>query len=505
MCKSDKFVFGVASLLGILVLAGLINVATHISIEYWDGYDYLNNALALTGRSGFVYDHIRPPLVSIFNALPLYWYKPAGAGLAVSGPHVISLLLAALSLLAVYKLLRLSFASALSLWGVALLSLSLLFIHFSVFVTTDIPGMLFLTLGFIYYLSARIRRLDEYLSTIFFAMAFLTRYTHMLALAVLITFEISKAYGDGMKPYANSKSWSLRKLLIYYQPQLRIVVNSLAIFYLTHVLLYLRLGKGWKALLDVFVGLRLQLFASQNNTILNPVTGHRIELLDPIAEYPLELIACFTLPIFMLALVGAYRSWVKRRDIALLSICWFGVFFFFLTFVAKHREARYLFSIIPSFLYFVLHGVQYLIGSLQYKKLRTAIICLLLILPLKLAINEFRRFDDPVYSRPLMTEVAKTVLGSHDEIYYSGFVYTFYPKDHVFVPYDDFTYNHHLGVGGLHYWLDKNVKPLKAGAQGTVIKLGDQLYFAGNASEAPEPPAPLKVSLGDVEKVFHYR
>jgi 4-amino-4-deoxy-L-arabinose transferase-like glycosyltransferase len=160
-----------------IIVILLLRVALRLGIDYWDGYEYLSNALYLAGK-GTQYSNVRPPLVSILNALPLLMRRDS-----FIAPHLIALGLSILALIALYYLLRLTFDSGLSLLGVALLSLNPLFIHYSVFVMSDIPGMLFLTLGFYFYLKTP-------KSTLGFLCAAISRYSNLLAFGGLVLFEL---------------------------------------------------------------------------------------------------------------------------------------------------------------------------------------------------------------------------------------------------------------------------------------------------------------------------
>jgi len=446
-----------------------------VAVEYADGYAYLNNSLALTKHSSiFTYIYYRPPLISIFNAVPLMFYQPEGAGITVLAPRIIALLLSAFSLAAVYKYLANSF-------GMLLLALSPLFIHYAPFVLTDIPGMLFLILGFYFY-----SRANRNFSAFFFALAFMCRYTHLIALFALFIYENLRLLkidfyriGIDWRQLLQRQIW--RQLLSNYNSFLKVSLISLIIFFVSHTLIFLHLGRTWRSPFYVFLALRVQVAASN----IEP-------LLDPFIEYPQEIWMTFTIPVCILLFIGIFQAIKQRSDFDLLNLSWLGIYFFFLM-IATHREARYLFAVFPPILYFVVLSLQ-----LLTPKLKLAVMLLILVLPIRLAVIEFQRFSDPLYTHSFMTEVAQSINQTNKLVCLEGEYFTFYPRNHNFLPDDEFMYYHHLNRTGLKFWLGKEIIE-----NGGCVKIRfPELIWKKNAQEAPEPPPPFIVEgIGE----FHYR
>jgi hypothetical protein len=179
--------------------------------------------------------------------------------------------------------------------------------------------------------------------------------------------------------------------------------------------------------------LRDQLVASQE-------TG--VYLVDPIYEYPVDFYIAFTLPVVLLGLPGIYRCLRDKKDQDILMLCWFVPVLLFLTFVARHKEARYLFCVFPPFLYFVIKGFS----QIPVKAQKWAMVTIL-ILPGVLAFTELKRFEDPVYSEPCLERIAQQMEGRK----LNG-MFTLYPKNHHLFPQDEFMYFHHINEWGMKYW-----------------------------------------------------
>ena len=67
-------------------------VAWRLPVDYWDGYEYLNNALAIAGhdiaRLGSDYIPYRPPLLPILLAPVMWGFRPGGEGTGGRGAQV---------------------------------------------------------------------------------------------------------------------------------------------------------------------------------------------------------------------------------------------------------------------------------------------------------------------------------------------------------------------------------------------------------------------------------
>src|SRR6185295_8076530 len=102
------------------------------------------------------------------------------------------------------------------------------------------------------------------------------------------------------------------------------------------------------------------------------------------------------------------RVLMRRNRLDLLMLSWFLVMFISIN-AATHKEARYLLSTAPPFFYFVVAAIDWLWIRTQSYSLKVAVVSLLLVMPVALGVRELDRFNDPVYSQPLLREVAATI------------------------------------------------------------------------------------------------
>ena len=488
-------------------LLHLAAVAWRLSVDYWDGYEYLVNARVLAGhdvgRLAVGYQRIRPPLVPLLIVPLLRGYAPAGEGTSLRGPHLLAVALSALAILALHRLLRQAFSRTDALLGCMVLAMNPLFVHYAPFVMTDIPLMLCLTASAGAYLRARRsgRWLPHVGAALALGMAMLAKYTAVLGLVALGLFEISRLVvrGERGARLADVRPWA-------------VVGGAVLLFYVVHAGVFARVAPGADTL-----GRLVDLFRTQGEAHALPN--------DPPWEFASELAATFSLPLVAVAVVGFAVAAAGRTDADLLCGTWFASWFALLTLLVAHKEARYAFPVVPPLVYFVVRGL----GALRSLAGRIAprvagVVFAVAIVPLAvrpavLAAGEHRRFDDPVYATRFLPDVAHWVLARADarrRVLFSnasgglGFVYTMYPVNPVVLPYDEFYHFHHIGGPALSYLLDR---PVEATAPVTVPPDGDlgplverfvasevivgssgRFFDTTSAASAPEPPEPLTLT-----------
>lgn len=464
----------------------VLSAAIRIRVEYWDGYDFLNNALLMTGRDvGVTYKIFKPPLVSIVNVAPLLFYKPGGAAATIF-PHLIAVAFSVLAVVAVYRLLRLSFEPMLSFGGALLLVVNPLFLHYSVFTLTDIPGMLFLTAWFYYYSKG-----NDRWAALAFVLAILARYSNLISLFSLVLFEVVNG------------SWRTA----FTRRRIKTIALSVLGFYVVHLVIFLVNTKpAWKApfyILDVF---RLQIVASRQE-------GFN----DPILEFPSQLIASFSIPIVIMAVAGFVRMWRRKTRTDLLILCWFAGMFGIMN-LATHKEARYLFCVFPPIVYATVAGFEWLWLILRQRRLTViAALCgvALIASPLISAFNELKRFNDSAYDGQLIKRVSNQILAnpSDGRVYWTGLgLYTVYPRQRKLYAGEEFIYFHHINNDAFAYWTGKPVELLPDPTKfksGTLISTNNRLYANIPGFEAPEPPPPITIRTvgpsGDNTVAISYR
>jgi len=503
-------------------------VAWRLPVDYYDGYEYLMNARAIAGHElgplSFGYVMHRPPLVPMLVAPVLAGYAPGGAGIALRGPHLLALALSALSLLALYRLLREAFAPAAALLGCLLLAVNPLFMHYAPFVMGDVAVMLFVTAGATAYLHARRTgsRLGLALAGAGLGMAMLAKYTAVLALVAVALFEVVRplaAEAGDAAPGRRRSAWSV---VTDVRPWL-VLAGALLVFYLAHAVLFARVIAASPS--QSLVRL-VELFRAQTESHALPN--------DPTWEFAAELTTALSPPLIGTALLGMLVALGRRTDVDLLCLAWFGATFGLLTALVAHKEARYAFPVIPPLIYFVVRGLHYAWELLDRApgrrrwargaiRFAVGIVAMLLaVQPAVLARREFRRFQDPVYSTPFLPDVARWVLARSppkEPILFSnasgalGFLYTMYPADPLFSPYDEFHCFHHISQFALSYLLDRRLEPTapvpsaqdgdlapfveRFGRSAVVLGSSGRFIDTAAAATAPEPPEPLTLTAVD--------
>ena len=145
------------------LLAYLVTVALRLRIDYFDAYPSLLNSGAIVGDSGYYPGSYYSTQRGIFYPLLLTPLALIGrlshaSGVEFIAVHLVAVLLFGLFLLASYRLFRLFLNRLTTLAGVVLLSWNLLLVGNAPMGKEDIPGALFLTAGFYFYLRGRRHR-----------------------------------------------------------------------------------------------------------------------------------------------------------------------------------------------------------------------------------------------------------------------------------------------------------------------------------------------------------
>ena len=501
-------------------------IAWRLPVDYWDGYEYLSNAEVLAGKDvahapcDYGYSYNRPPLVPLLLSPVLWGYAPGGRGTSIRGPHLLAVTLSILSVAALYWLLRQAFSPVEALVGGAVLAANPLFIHYAPFVMTDIPTMLFVTVAAVAYLHARQRGgwLLHALAAVSLAAATLAKYTASALLGGLAVFELLRVLfpvqaHESPVPGLGRRVW---RLLKDFRPWL-MVGAAVIIFYLVQAWADARAVPWLKPLTHIVTLFR------------QSVGGGPFWDTDPRAEFVYELAAAFSAPLLLAAVGGMVVGVLRRTEMDLLCLAWFGVMFGMLTFLVAHKEARYVSPVLPPLVYFIVRGLRefsqfltrrlhHLVGERSLSRRVPELVAALVLLcfaakPVALAGGELRRFYDPVYAKAFLPEVARWAL-SHaapgQRVLTSGrFFYTLYPKDPVFSPYDEFFYFHQAYRCTLAYLLDRPLEeidpvPLAAGlnwatfvdrfATSEVVLSGGPLIDTRYGSW-PEPPEPMTLTF----------
>ncbi len=451
-----------AGLLGLY----LLKVAWRLPIDYWDGYEYLGNALALSGRDvshlEIAYIGTRPPFTSLLLAPVLWGYRAAGGGTALVGVHGVMLAVAALAVWACFRMLRDCFSLPLAAFATLTLALNPLLVHYAPFAMADVPSLLFCALALWLYPRAAARSGKAAVGLAFaLAGAFLSKYPALLLGGAPVLAELLYA----LVPEKAARATPLLRRLWQAFSNLKLWLSlalSLVLFYGVHVFVFARVFPGkvdpWRHLPTVI------------ETALTTSIGAFIS--DPKTEYLSTLAFGFTPPLLALAVVGAGAALLRRSRQDLVHVVWSALFLGVMSLYVGHKEARYVLPVVPSVLYLQARGLELLWALLRRRVplpwAPAAAAVLLLAWPEKQALAELRKFEDPVYSRPFLPEVARWIrdrstTGDEEIVLMSAaWAYSIYPKNpQPPLPTDEFYYFHHVNHLGMQYFLDRQVRALQ--------------------------------------------
>lgn len=449
-------------LLGSAVLVALLGwsflLALDLPLDSWDAYDYLINARWLAGhdltRLSQNYRVDRPPGISLLVApLLASGYAPGQRG-AAGLIHLVPWGIGIWGLVLLWRTLRTSVGDGLAFCGVLLLALNPLFLHFLPFVMADVPSMTFSLLTLIAAERAVTTRrgIDFIVLALSVAAAMLSKYpVAALGLAIPIANLVWSLAG-------RDRPRSLReKLLSIVQPRLAIpLLLGLALFLLVQAVIFSRFvpgdGSWWQ-----------KLSAGLTSAWGSAGGGSAGGETDPRSEIPTALLALFGAPAVFFAALGAIRTVASRDRRALYHLSFFALLLAMFVFLIGHKESRYAFPLLPSFVFLVMYGLAWIPSRVALAV--AAVVTLGAALPMSFA--EFQRMNDPLYRRPSILAWARFALdraGADRPIFQLPVLPAFglYPKNPVVLPMDEFWHYHHFNEGGLVWFFDRRLQALQA-------------------------------------------
>lgn len=498
----------VAALL--VALLGYIGVAAwRLPIDYWDGFEYLNNARVLAGHANealpLTYSYVRPPMIAWLLAPLMRFYQPHGAG-AYTLAHLLMWAVAVLALWRVYRLYRQNLTPTAALAGVLLLAWNPAFFSQAPFVMADILSMLGAVLAL--ELASRLGSPGWKAAValgLAAAFAILSKYPLALALPLMAPAVL-------LVPPSSPRA----RARVFTQLLVGGIVTA-AVVYVGHVVLFASLQNDWShAWTHAFDGARTAF----------SVGGQAGEF-DPAYEYVAAYWVLLTPPLFLISGFGLVTALRRRSTLDVLHAAWGVGFMLALSLAVPHKEMRYALPALPSWIYFAVLGMQSLwvwvlerAGS-RLPRLAPAGFCVLLgAMPLAIAARELGRFQDPIYHQPFLATFSRYVSEQAeskatplmaDPTPAPGFVYTLYARDPVMLPLDEFWHFHHLSSGALSFFLNRFPKTVPPAIppsvdalarwaaviedRGVVLSSQQGWFETHSADEAPEPPRPLEVHV----------
>jgi hypothetical protein len=431
-------------------------VAVRLRIDYFDAYENLLNASRIV-HAGTFYSIARALFYPLMlTPIALLARLARSPGLEFIGAHLLAVILFGLLLLATFKIFRLFLTRLTSLVGVTLMSGNLLLLNNAPQAEADIPGALFTTAAFYFYLRGRLRQRprDFVLAGPLIGAAIGTRYNLLLVPFILIgVYEI----GALVVQIANGR-WDrsqIRPLLLKVGA---LLVLPVFVYFLLPVIVYPVVHQATVTRAPVQFVKDVIFLAKQNTFKEDPIRNYRF------------LLESVTWPLLVVGAVGAIASVRNRLRGSLFFALWLTVIFLFQTYLVGHREARYLFPMFPAVYFFVAVGLETLwtqvprLVPVGWKpRVATAVLLAgIMVLPALSAVGALARFQDPVYTRDYEGTVSRHAAGlvRGGQIYWVGPYFSMHPRDYIFDRDDPFTYVYHFYTHVVTFWTGVPVFPV---------------------------------------------
>ncbi|MBL9038882.1 MAG: glycosyltransferase family 39 protein, partial [Archangium sp.] len=325
--------------LGLAVLAYLGVVAWRLPIDYWDGFDYLNNARVLAGHASaslpLTYSDVRPPLVPLVLAPLMAFYAPHGAG-AYPLTHLLMWATGVVALWRSVCFFRRSLPLEWSLCAGLVMVSNAAFFSQLPFVMADVASMF----GCVLALEAALRFVDRpswptacVLGGVV-ALAILTKYPCGLLLPLV-----------GAAVVLSGSSMRTPRALV----QLAVAgLGALSLVYLAHCVIFGLVHHDWsRAWLHALDGVRGAFSA-----------GAQIYASDQRDEYLRAAWVLFSPPLCLAGVAGVLVALRRRAPADLLHLAWGIGFALALSLVIAHKETRYALPVLPSCAYFIVTGLR---------------------------------------------------------------------------------------------------------------------------------------------------
>ena len=474
----------IGSMVGLLLYESI--VAVRLRVDYFDAYENLLNASRIV-HAGTFYSIARALLYPLMlTPIALLAKLARSPEVEFVLAHLLAVLLFGLLLLTTFLIFRLFLGRLTALVGVALLSANVLLINTAPLAKEDIPGALFTTAAFYFYLRGRLRRqpLDFVVAGALIAAAVGTRYNLLpLPFAVIGTYELVALV---VQVATGRWEWSQIKLLLVKFGALFVLPAIL--FFLLPVIVYPLTNQSSLTRAPVQFIKDILLLIKQNTFHEDAARNYRF------------LLESVTWPLLLIGVWGAITSLRKRQRGSLFFALWLTAFFLFQTYVISHKEARYLFPMFPPVYFFIARGLEEiwtqmprLLPSDWKPRVVTGVLLAGVgVLPLINMAGAVARFQDPVYTRDYEGTVSRYAAGllRGGHLYWVGPYDSMHPRDYVFDRDDPFTFIYHYYSHVVTFWTGVTVVPL------TDIKAG--LSSPGGATTLEGPGVASQFSDGDV-------
>jgi hypothetical protein len=440
-----------------ILVVYLVIVAIRLRVDYFDSYQSLLNARTIVHGGDGEYTIVRHIFYPMLLTPIFLLDKIGGAELAeFVAAHILAVVFFALFIYVSFRLFRLHLARPWALAGAVLLSWNVLLINNAPLAKEDIPGALFATAAFFFYLRGResVRWRAYLLAGVMMGAAMGTRYNLAPFLLLVIgSYEvIALIRRNGLDRW----KWPDRRIVL---------MKAISLFVLPVVLLFLfpmivYPVVNYASIADAPVQFVKDIMAVMN--VAN--TMAKVFNEDTIRNYRF-LVESVTWPLIFCAALGAAASVRSRQSGSLFYLLWFVVFFGGMTYLVSHKEARFLFAALPPVYFFVARGLQALADFVHVTPrlpMRGAVgagaMAAVLLLPAGNATAAGARFADSVYASDYERQVSQYAARlTNGAVYWVGPSYPLHPRDYVFDPDDPYTYMYHDFAHVTSYWMHRPV------------------------------------------------
>lgn len=336
------------AVLGVAALYTFVR-AWRLTLDYYDGFDYLHNASRLLREPvGAAIDDRRPMLLSVLQVPVVALCRRLGPGNAwlLRGPHLLNALLSMGSAAALVVLLRRWYSTTLALLGGVLFVCGRAFVHYGAHVMTDlaVTGLCAATLA-LHFEAVRTRKLGAFvLAGVVFGLAVAMKFSApnlvfaILAAEAISLFDVAPAGAPGPRVRLNLDPWR----------RVGLAIEGLATV---------------AAFAAVQLGSFSRLYGSGAWTVFREASASLSDVHWSLAgeswrdNLPM-LIVILSWPVVILAAAGALVAVVGPRRGDVPFAAWLIAMGGALVFLHGHNETRYLFPVVPAVIYFALRGVE---------------------------------------------------------------------------------------------------------------------------------------------------
>jgi hypothetical protein len=328
--------------LGALAAAYTLYRGAVVTLEYFDGYQFLVTAKRLAGdRASGSFNLVRPPLLALLD-LPALWLAqrgvPANLGYTL-GPHLTAALIALLSAAAIYQAYRAALDRRLALLGLVLLVTGRLFVRYGSLTMADLlsMGLGALAVGWHVRSMGRPSWTRDLLVGLAIGLGAAAKYPLLLMGAVVLLSELLVAL-------------SRRRLPARRLAGLAVSGAASALSLLAVLALVQGLGLGLEALARLPLAIREAFLLA---------TG-MVKALPGETRWDNAVMIGVTTawPILVLAVVGLVMLARERQERDLPFLAWLVGLGGILIASIGHNEARYLLPAIPALIYFAVRGAE---------------------------------------------------------------------------------------------------------------------------------------------------